>query len=233
MLGLARNAAQDEQRLVALQSKVSAFLYAQFCRDDSAVSRLDRWTQRRVSEENLAKVALVLEAGDPVEYCYQNLIREIDTEAEAGIYLVRAGAAFAELRKLSTESGISGKLYQHMPKIAPVLFADALEHSNDNLDIVWVSIEAQYDRAHIDAGVSELVMANLTDNSTAARDMCDAMRSLLYAFHEDLARRRSELPLILNERATRDLLVMIAELSDRSGDYEARVQEICARAGTA
>ena len=233
MLGLVRKTAHDEERLVALQSKVSAFLYAQFSSEHSPLGRLDRWTQRRVSEENLAKVALVLEADDPVEYCYQNLIREIDSEAESGVYLVRPGARLAELRNLSVESGVSGKLYQHMPKIAAVLFADELEHSNDNLDIVWVSIEAQYDRALIDAKVSEMIMAHLVGDTDSAKDMCDAMRSMLYAFHEDLARRRCELPLVLNERATKDLLVMITELSDRSGDYDERVQQICARAGTA
>ena len=233
MLGLVRKTAQDEERLTALQSKVSALLYAQFSSEDSPLARLDRWTQRRVSEENLAKVALVLEAEQPLEYCYQNLIREIDAESQTGVFLVEQGAKLAELRNLTAESGVSGKLYQQLETIAPVFFADELAHSNENLDLVWVSIEAQYDRAFLDAKVSELIVAHLLSSTDDAKDMCDALRSMLYAFHEDLIRRRCELPPMLNDRATRDLLVMITELSDRSGDYEERVQHICERAGTA
>ena len=101
------------------------------------------------------------------------------------------------------------------------------------MDLVWVTIEAKYDRAKIDATVSEMIMNSLMDGDQGVEDMTGAMRSLLYSFHEDLARRRSGLPLILNERATRELVTMISELAERGGNYENRVIEICNRAGTA
>lgn len=231
MHGLVRNSTNEEQ-LLEIRSQAAAYLYEQFATEDSPLSRLDRWTQRRISEENLAKIAMVLESEDAVEHCYQNLIREIDTEAETGIYLLRPGAKTKVLRRLAGESGVSAKLYQKMSAIAPVLFPDELEHSNKNLDIVWVTIEARYDRASIDARISEMLMTRLLDNADAARDMTDALRALLYAFHEDIARRQCELPTLLHDRATGDLVTMISELAARSGDYKQRVASICERAGT-
>ena len=231
MLGLARKSTTGEP-LLEIRGKVAAYLYEQFTTEGGPLGRLDRWTQRRISEENLAKLALVLESDDPIEHCYQNLIREIDTEAETGIYLARLGAKTAELRRLAGESGISGKLYQVLPQIAPVLFPDELEHSSKNMDIVWVTIEARYDRAYLDAKVSEIIVNHLLADESTANDMTDALRALLYAFHEDLARRQCQLPLLLNDQATGDLVTMISELSARSGDYEQRVTDICERAGT-
>ena len=231
MLGLVRNNTNEEQ-LLEIRSEAAAYLYEQFSAEDSPLGRLDRWTQRRIAEENLAKIAMVLESDDAVEHCYQNLIREIDTEAEAGVYLLRPGAKTKQLRRLIGESGISGELYGHMSTIAPVLFPDELEHSNDNMDIVWVTIEARYDRAFIDARISQMLLARLLDDANAARDMTDALRALLYAFHEDRARQLSELPRMLNDSAIGDLVTMVSELVVRSGDYEARVTAICERAGT-
>ncbi len=231
MLGLVRNNSHEEQ-LLEIRSEAAAYLYEQFSAEDGTLRRLDRWTQRRIAEENLAKIAMVLESDDAVEHCYQNLIREIDTEAETGIYLMRPGAKTKQLRRLAGESGVSGKLYQQMPTIAPVLFPDELEHSSDNMDIVWVTIEARYDRAFNDARVSEMLLTRLIDDASAARDMTDALRALLYAFHEDLARQQSELPRLLNDNATGDLVTMVSELAARSGDYAARVTAICERAGT-
>ena len=136
MLGLVRNNTHEEQ-LLDIRSEAAAYLYEQFSAEDGTLRRLDRWTQRRIAEENLAKIAMVLESDDAVEHCYQNLIREIDTEAEAGIYLLRPGAKTKQLRRLIGESGISGELHRQMTRIAPVLFPDELEHSSDNMDIVW------------------------------------------------------------------------------------------------
>jgi ribosomal protein L17 len=62
--------------------------------------------------------------------------------------------------------------------------------------------------------------------------MSDALRALLYAFHEDLARRRATLPLLLNERATRHLVRMVSQLAERAGNYATRIQTIGTRAGT-
>ncbi len=213
-----------------IRADVRASLYETFAAEDGPLANLDRWTQRRVTQENLAKLELVLEARDPVEYCYQNLIREIDTEAESGVYLVRNGTRHPALKSLIGESGISGKLYQQLDVIAPLLFADELAHSDQNLDLVWVTIQARHDRAVIDARVSEIIMKHLVGNTEGAADMCTALRSLLYAFHEDVVRRRCGLSLALNDRATRDLVMMVSELADRSGDYAERVRDISGRA---
>ena len=219
--------------LTKLRNEVAAYLYEVFSSKDSGLSDLDHRTQRWVTDENLAKVSLVLEADDSLEYCYQNLIREIDTEAQTGIYLVRANSASNGLRDLADDAGISGELHQHMNRIAAAIFPDEQAHSSQNLDLVWVSIEARYDRAKIDATVSEMIMGHLSDDVDSANDMSVALRSLLYTFHEDLARRRSGLPVVLNKRSTRELVTIISELAKRGGDYDSRVDAICDRAGTA
>lgn len=213
-----------------IRADITAYLYEAFSREDSPVVNLDRWTQRRISTENLAKVALALEADDPVEYCYENLIREIDTEAEAGVFLVRHGTRHPVLKSVLGEAGVSGNLYQQLDVVAPKLFADELAHSNENLDLVWVTIQARHDRAVIDAQVSEIIMKHLLESTDSASDMTGALRSLLYAFHEDLVRRRCGLGLVLNDRSMRDLVTMVSELAERSGDYAERVREISERA---
>jgi len=216
-----------------LRNEVTAHLYDVFSAEDSALASLDRWTQRRVIDENMAKIALVLEADDPVEFCYQNLIREIDTEAETGIYLAGSRIGLPDLRVLASDPGISGKLHREMERIAPVIFPDELSHSGADMDLVWVTIQARFDRARIDATVSEMIMAHLQEDGIGVADMTNALRSLLYAFHEDLARRLTGMPLILNDRHTRELVTMISELATRAGDYERRIEAITARAGTA
>ena len=216
MFGLVRRNTIEEQ-LLQIRSDAAAYLYKQFTADDGALGRLDRWTQRRVTEENLAKITQVLESDDPIELCYQNLAREIYAEAEAGIYLAGPRAKTKELRGLFGELGISGELHKEMPVIAPILFADELKLSNDSLDLVWISIEDRYDRAYIDAKISEILMNGVMRDTTAASDMTDAMRALLYAFHEDGVRRQCALPTLLNDRARDDLATMVAELSARPG----------------
>ena len=229
MLDLAPKTDKD----AILRNEVAAYLYDVFSAEDSALATLDRWTQRRVIDENMAKITLVLEADDPVEYCYQNLIREIDTEAETGIYLVGSRNGPRDLRHLMADPGISGKLYREMDTIAPVIFSDELSHSRQGMDIVWVTVQARFDRARIDAAVSEMLMVHLQGDANAVGDMSNALRSLLYSFHEDLARRLAGMPLILNDRSTRELVTMISELAERAGDYEHRVTAITDRAGTA
>ncbi len=216
-----------------VEDAVISYLGERFEAKNSSMSRLDRWSQQRITAENRAKLALVLEADDPVEHCYQNLIREIDSEAESGIFLATPAASAAQLRRLAGEGGISGRLSQQLPTIAPVLFADELAHSNANLDLVWVSIEARYDRANLDAEVSELILMHLLDHEETAADMTDALRALLYTFHEDLARRHCNLPRLLNDRAMRHLVTLVSQLAERSGNYESRIVEISQRAGTA
>lgn len=233
MLRVIQGGKRDTGRADGIRDAVTAYLDDRFTGRNGSMARLDRWSQQRIALENEAKLGLVLEAADPLEHCYQDLIREIDAEAEVGIYLATPAANAAQLRRLAGEDGVSGRLYQQLPKIAPVLFADELAHSSDNLDLVWVAIEARYERANLDAEVSELILMHLQDEVETASDMTDALRAMLYTFHEDLARRRCGLPRLLNDRATRHLVTLISELTERAGNYGARIAAIGQRAGTA
>ena len=217
---------------VLIRSDVADYLHAAFTEDDSALAWMDRWTERRVIDENMAKIGLVLEADDPVEYCYQNLIREIDTEAETGIFLLGRESHSSELSELANDPGVSGDLHEQIEKIAPVVFEDQLAQSYMDSDIVWVTIRARYDRAKVDATVSELIMSHLLGDGQSNSDMSMALRSLLYSFHEDITRRITGLEPILDERNNRELLTMISVLMDRAGDYAPRVEAIRERAGT-
>jgi hypothetical protein len=216
-----------------IRSDVANYLHDAFSSEDGALAWMDRWTEQRVIDQNMAKIGLVLEADDPVEYCYQNLIREIDTEAETGIYLLGKQKDSSVLRELAKDPGVSGELHEHMDTIAPVIFPDELSHSYLESDIVWVAVRARYDRAKVDATVSELIMSHLTEDGRGNSDMSTALRSLLYSFHEDIARRTTGLEPILDERNNRELLTMINALVERAGDYETRTDAIYERAGTA
>ena len=216
----------------AIRSGVSRHLHEAFRREDERLGNLDRWTQRRVYDENMAKVALVLEADDSAEHCYQNLIREIDIEAENGIYLVGTEMQNDVLRRLADDPGISGELHLDVPSVAQSLFVDELEHSKDNMDLVWVTIQARYDRAQLDASVSELVMRFMLDSAEATDDMTNALHALMYSSHEDTVRRICDLPSLLDERESRDLVIMVFELEKRSGSYDERIRAIGKRAET-
>jgi hypothetical protein len=229
MLALARKS--DPGTLI--RREVANYLHDAFSSEDGALGWMDRWTERRVIDQNMAKISLVLEADDPVECCYQDLIREIDTEAETGIYLLGRETHSSELRELAKDPGVSGKLHEHMDTIAPRIFPDELANSYLESDIVWVAIRARYDRAKVDATVSEIIMSHLTEDGRGGSDMSMALRSLMYSFHEDLARRISGLEPILDDRNNRELLTMINVLTERAGDYEERTEAIYEYAGSA
>jgi hypothetical protein len=216
----------------AIHADVSRYLYEEFSADDGLLANVDRWTQRKVTLENLTKIELAHATKDPLEYCYQNLIREIDTEAQTGIFLVRRSNADPLLRLLANEPGVSGELGSAVAYMAPILFADELAHSNDQLDLVWVAIRARFERARVDAEVSKIAMGILMHDADIATDMADALRSMMYAFHEDAARRDCGLPTLLDEQRARELAVMVAQLETRAGNYANRVQEIMSRADT-
>lgn len=216
----------------AIHAEVSRCLYEAFSAEEGILSNVDRWTQRKVTLENLTKIELAHAADDPVEYCYQNLIREIDTEAQTGIFLVRETSGDPSLNRLAGEPGVSGRLGGAVAHMAPTLFADELSHSNDQLDLVWVSIRARFERARVDAEVSRIAMGILMHDKDIAADMADALRSMMYAFHEDSARQRCGLPPLLDEQQARELSVMVAQLETRAGSYADRVLEITSRADT-
>lgn len=235
MLSLVSNNPERAQRYSlaeAIQAEVSRYLYDAFSSDDGLLSNVDRWTQRKVTLENLAKIELVLEAEDSVEYCYQNLIREIDTEAECGIYVVGKDTGDDTLNRLTGEPGVSGKLHRYVADIAPTLFRDELAHSDDQLDLVWVTIRARYERARVEAEISRIVLGFLMDDADVASDMANALRTLMYALHEDVSRRQCGLRLLLDERETRELVLMVSELEKRAGNYLQRSVEIAERAQT-
>ena len=212
--------------LDAMQARIAAYLQDHYAASEGLFGNLDAWTRRRVTGENLAKLALVLESDQPAETCYRDLIREIDSEARTGIYLARADAELAHLRLVSGEPGVSGLLYREMPAIAPAVFADAAAHSTDDLDLVWVTVRACHDRAHVDAGVSQIIMSYLVDDADSVLDMTNAMRALQYSLHEDTVRRRCDLPPLLGERESRELDIMVAELAERAGSYDERTSQI-------
>jgi len=216
----------------AIQATIAEHLYEVYSKSASLIGNLDRWTQQRITDENLAKVALVLKADDPAEACYRDLVREIDSEAEFGIFLAQQSSKAKYLQKVLGEPGVSGQLHEEMPAIAPTLFSEEAARSLDDLDLVWATIQARHDRAHLDASVSEIIMGFLMDDAVAVHDMTNVMRALTYTYHEDHARRRCNLPVLLGDMEIRDLRIMVAELSERCGSYEDRVSEIRRKADT-
>ena len=48
-----------------IQQRISAYLYDVYASDSGLLGDLDRWTQRRITDENMAKLALVMESDDP------------------------------------------------------------------------------------------------------------------------------------------------------------------------
>jgi len=213
----------------AARARIATYLYHVYANGDGLLGDLDRWTQRRITEENMAKLALVFESDDPAEACYQDLIREIDSEAETGIFLARHDAPSRHLQRVVDEPGVSGELHREIAAIAPVMYAEESAHSADDLDLVWITVQARHDRAHVDAMVSEIIMSHLMDDADAARDMSNAMRALQYSFYEDVVRRRCDLPRFIDDRDERDLMIMVTELAKRSGNYEDRIAAISNR----
>ena len=232
MLSLVPNDTSRYARSEAIHAEASRILYEAFSADNGLLSNVDRWTERRVTLENVTKIELAHTAKDPVEYCYQNLIREIDSEARTGIFLVSGTSPDGLLRTLSNDPGISGELGCAVAYMAPTLFSDELAHSDDQLDLVWVTIRARFERARVDAQVSTASLGVLMQDADIAQDMADALRTIMYAFHEHVARQRCGLPVLLDEQRARELSVMVAQLEMRAGDYADRIREITSRADT-
>jgi hypothetical protein len=230
MKSLNRNGTNSFSLTDEIRFRITAYLSHLYDDDEGLLGNLDHWTQRRIIDENLAKLALVLESDDAAESCYRDLIREIDTEAETGIYLVRPDSTSRHLRRLIDDPGVSGELQSEITRIAPVMFVEETSRSSEDLELVWARIQASHDRAHVDATVSEIILSYYLDDAESARDMSNAMRALQYSFHEDVVRRKCALPPLLDDRDNRALLIMVSELTLRSGSYEERATEIRRRA---
>jgi len=213
-----------------IREAVTTMLFQLIADEASPIGGLDRWSQRRIVSEITAKTRLVLESADPVEHCYQNLIREIDAEAEMGVLLANDMLGPDSLKAMCEDPGVSGELYREMERIAPVMFASEYERSNCDLDLVWASVQSRYDRARIESETSELIMQFLMDNADHTYDMSSALRSMFYSFHEDGIRRQFELGSLLDEREMHDLFIMVSDLMDRAGSYESRTATIAAKA---
>lgn len=218
--------------LDAVRTRIAGHLYHAYRDSNSLLGNLDRWTQQRITDENIAKAVLVLSSDEPGEACYRDLIREIDTEAETGIYLVNDDARAEHLQRVADESGVSGELDRNMRMIARVIFPDETARADDDLDLVRITIQASHDRAHLDATVSEIIMSFLMDNADSVHDMTDVMRALMYTHHEDAVRHRCGLPPLLSDAEKRDLQTMVKELIERSGSYSDRAGEIRRKADT-
>jgi len=216
----------------ATRARVATYLYELYANDHGLLSNIDRWTQRRITDENMAKLALVFESDEPVEACYRDLIREIDAEAENGIYLASASSPAKHLRRVLDEPGVSGQLAEHMDVIAQNMFPDELVLSKESQEMLWITLQTRHDHAHVDAQVSEIIIAHLMDDADMARDMCNALRALQYASHENNVRRCCNLDLLTDDRDERDLMIMVGELEKRSGSYETRVAAINSRVDT-
>jgi hypothetical protein len=216
----------------AVRHSVERFIAAGVADVSGVLGHLDRWSQRLVAAENLAKIDLMLEADDPGEHCHQNLIREIDNEAEMGVLLANSSTAPESLRNMCEDRGVSGDLYRDIHRIAPVVFPDEYVHSKGDLDLVWASVQALYDRASFDASTSECAIGYFLDSVDSAADMTQALRSLFYSFYEEGIRRQFDLPSLLDESEARDLFVMVSDLMMRAGSYEDRTNLIRSRART-
>ena len=213
-----------------VREAVTTLLSQRLANESPLLAGLDRWTRNRIAADISAKTDLLLESSDAVEHCYQNLIREIDVEAEMGVLLANDTLSPVALREMINDPGVSGELCHEMKRIAPVMFEDEYTHSNGDLDLVWSSLQAGYDRAHLDAEVSELIMRFLIDRAECAVDMTNALRSMFYSFHEEGIRRQFDMASLLGEREMHDLFVMVSELMKRAGSYEDRIEAITARA---
>lgn len=199
---------------------VTTMLSERIADRSSPMGGMDRWTQQRIVAEITEKTSQVLESSDPVEHCYQNLIREIDLEAETGVLLANRVLGSDSLKLMCDDPGVSGELYRDMERIAPVMFADEYERSNADLDLVWAAVQAKYDRARLESESSELIMQFLIDSAEHTHDMSSALRSMFFSFHEDGIRRQFSLPSLLDERETRDLLIMVSGLVDRAAKHD-------------
>ena len=109
---------------------------------------------------------------------------------------------------------MSGRLFQYLDVVGPALFQRDLALNPGNPELVWSAVEARYERANLDAEVSELILMSLTDDEDVAADRVDWLRSVFYAYHEDRARRCCRLPKLLDATASRSLNAKVSDLRE-------------------
>ena len=229
MLRLTSDARSDTRKIDQINDAVAAFLNDRFGSGDGPMARLDRWTQQSIAVKNQAKRALVLEANDPTERCYATLIQEINLEAESGIYFATPAGNAVQLQRLAGESGMSGRLFQHLAEVAPIVFLNELRIADGKCELVWASIEARYDRANLDAEVSELILMHLMEMEDEAADMTDRLRSTFYAYHENRIRQLCALPPLLDDRTAQHLTEVVVDLLERASSRGHRTSSTIGR----
>lgn len=233
MIHLVKQRFSPHEDAATLQESVTHYLDDRFGGGSLMPAFDDPSSQRIIALESRMKLALTIESDDPVEFTYQNLIREIDTEAQFGIFLASPAANAAQLRRLRGEPGGSGRLHQLIAEIAPVLFSDEYYGSGRQLDQVLIRINSRYDRANLEAEVSELILIHLLGDEDEAADRTDELRALFYSCHEERVRRRFDLQSMQSPNASRRLAERVRSMTERAGDYAERIAAIRERAGTA
>ena len=195
-----------------IHDAIAAFLHDSFACGDRPLTRIDRWSQQRVTVANQARLATLESAESPVRRCIADLTKDINKEAAAGVLLPTPAGNVAMLHRLSGDPGLTGRLFQHLDQIAPILFAEELERAGRDLSLLSAEIEARYDRASLDAEVSELILMYLLADDEVVADMADELRKTFYAYHEVRIRRDCGLPIAINDHSCARLASQVATL---------------------
>jgi len=124
---------------------------------------------------------------------------------------------------------MSGRLFQHLVEIAPIVFPNELRMADGKCDLLWASIEARYDRATLDAEVSELILMHLMEMEDMAADMTDRLRFTFYAYHENRIRQLCALPPQLSDRASQHLAEVVSDLLERASSRGHRTSSTIGR----
>jgi hypothetical protein len=195
-----------------IHDAIAGFLHDSFASDDRPLARIDRWSQQRITVANQGKLADILSAPNPVGRGIARLTSDIHAEASAGVLLATPAGNAAMLQRLAGESGLTGRLFQHLETIAPVLFADEFQQLGKDLSLMSANIEARFDRSNLDAEVSELILMYLLPGDETVADIADDLRKTLYGFHEDRIRRSCGLPSSISETSSQKLAQRVSNL---------------------
>lgn len=84
----------------------------------------------------------------------------------------------------------------------------------------------RYDRARLDAEVSEHIIHFFVDSAESARDMSNLLRLMFYSFHEDRLRRLLGMSSLLSQREIHNLEIVVSELVAYAGSYGDRIEAI-------
>lgn len=217
---------QKPQESRKIRAAVTTYLNDHFDgerRKHREINSLRRW---RISTDSYAKLALVHDAADPAEYCFQNLIREIDEEARSGIWLEQPAGFAANIRRLFGEPELSGQLYAELPDMFGHIFRNDNWYATQNVEQARAVIETRYLDANVNAELSELILMFHVSNEDEATELVDDLRASFYTYHENEARHRCGLSGTLSDIASTDLGFTISTLRQRAGCYVSRMSDI-------